>query len=94
MEGEGAIVPEGRVGVEGLDCYHLVEEKAAGSEVGAVSHPRVGPGLGCQDEGPSAFDLVGGALEDVAGVELADGVGETEVVGGVALLTLVSLYLA
>ena len=59
MEGEGAVVPEGRVGVDGLDGDHLVEEVVAGAEVGAVGHFRVGPGLGGQDEGASAFDLVG-----------------------------------
>ena len=94
MEGEGAIVPEGRVGVDGLDGNHLVEEVVASAEIGAVGHFRVGPGLGSQDEGASAFDLVGGTLEDVAGVELADGVGKTDVVGGVALLALIGLDLA
>ena len=94
MEGEGAVVPEGCVWVDGLDGNHLIEEEVAGAEVGTVGHSRVGPGLGCQDEGTSTFDLIGGAFKDVAGVELADGVGETDVVGRVALLALIGLDLA
>ena len=94
MEGEGAVVPEGCVGIEGLDGNHLIEEEVAGAEVGTVGHSRVGPGLGCQDEGSSAFDLVGGTFKDIARVELANRVGETDVVGGVALLALIGLDLA
>ena len=94
MEGEGAVVPEGCVWVDGLDGNHLIEEEVAGAEVGAVGNSRVGPGLGCQDEGSSAFDLVGGTFKDIARVELANRVGETDVVGGVALLALIGLDLA